>query len=56
MRDYHVSGAMQDSKDTILAEKILVYQIIFQVTTQNQETSAWIVGIVRREVPSEGHL
>lgn len=33
-----------------------VYQVIFQVTTQNQETPACIVGILRREVPREGHL
>lgn len=68
MRDYHVSSTMQDTEDTILAKEILasvfpmlglmvsIYQVISEVTIQNQEASAWIVGITRGEVSGESHL
>lgn len=68
MKDYDVSSAMQDTKDAILAEEIIasvfmmlglmarIYQVISQVTTQNQDTSSQTGAIARREIPSEGHL
>lgn len=61
-------SAMKDTEDTVLAEQVIasvsimldlivsIYQVISQVTIQNQETSVWIVKIVRRVVPNEGHL
>lgn len=68
MKDYDVSSAMQDTKDAILAEEIIasvfmmlglmarIYQVISQVTAQNQDTSSRTGAIARREIPSEGHL
>lgn len=57
-------SAMKDTEDTILAEQVIasvsiivsIYQVISQVTIQNQETSVWRVKIARRVVPNEGHL